>query len=185
MAEAVPGGTFPVFLRPIEQSKKEGHARNFEFLPQTVRHHQPRRGKPRLSWQRCCASGLCPLRQKRRGLAGLPPSKRWGRITLPTSFCAPISWRASRACRCRFGLLYWIPARTCHRFLMRLSIYGISDLALGLYSGFTKQNPMGPGGPPPGFDPQNPGPPDRMGPPPGGMGRPDGMGPPGENPSYR
>lgn len=53
--------------------------------------------------------------------------------------------------------------------------------ALGLYSGFTKQNPMGPGGPPSGFDPQNPGPPDRMGPPPGGMGRPDGMGPPGEN----
>lgn len=28
--------------------------------------------------------------------------------------------------------------------------------ALGLYSGFTKQNPMGPGGPPPGFDPQRP-----------------------------
>src|SRR6202451_1283831 len=53
--------------------------------------------------------------------------------------------------------------------------------ALGLYSGFTKQNPMGPGGPPPRFDPQNPGPSDRMGPPPGGMGRPDGMGPPGEN----
>lgn len=43
--------------------------------------------------------------------------------------------------------------------------------ALGLYSGFTKQNPMGPGGPPPGFDPQHPrnrpGPPEgRIGPPP-------------------
>jgi protocatechuate 3,4-dioxygenase beta subunit len=48
--------------------------------------------------------------------------------------------------------------------------------ALGLYSGFTKQNPMGPGGrggpggPPPGFDPQHPGnhpgPPENMGPPP-------------------
>ncbi len=29
--------------------------------------------------------------------------------------------------------------------------------AMGLYSGFTKQNPMGPGGPPPDFDPQHPG----------------------------
>jgi len=46
--------------------------------------------------------------------------------------------------------------------------------ALGLYSGFTQQNPMGPGGgpggPPPGFDPQHvgnhPGPPGSMGPPP-------------------
>ncbi|MGA8029144.1 MAG: intradiol ring-cleavage dioxygenase [Bryobacteraceae bacterium] len=43
--------------------------------------------------------------------------------------------------------------------------------ALGLYSGFTKQNPMGPGGPPPGFDPEHPrnhpGPPEgMMGPPP-------------------
>lgn len=58
--------------------------------------------------------------------------------------------------------------------------------ALGLYSGFTKQNPMGPGGPdgpggpppsgsqkgspPPGFDPQHPGnrpgPPENLGPPP-------------------
>src|ERR1700685_626202 len=42
--------------------------------------------------------------------------------------------------------------------------------ALGLYSGFTQQNPMGPGGPPPGFDPQHPrnhpGPPEEMGPPP-------------------
>ncbi len=54
--------------------------------------------------------------------------------------------------------------------------------ALGLYSGFTKENPMGPGGPggpggsgglggpPPGFDPQHPGnrpgPPETMGPPP-------------------
>jgi protocatechuate 3,4-dioxygenase beta subunit len=54
--------------------------------------------------------------------------------------------------------------------------------ALGLYSGFTAQNPMGPGGPrpgsqggpppgpPPGFDPQHPhnhpGPPEGMGPPP-------------------
>jgi protocatechuate 3,4-dioxygenase beta subunit len=42
--------------------------------------------------------------------------------------------------------------------------------ALGLYSGFTKQNPRGPGGPPPDFDPQHPGhhpgPPERMGPPP-------------------
>jgi len=42
--------------------------------------------------------------------------------------------------------------------------------ASGLYSGFTKQNPMGPGGPPPRFDPQHPGnrpgPPERMGPPP-------------------
>lgn len=41
--------------------------------------------------------------------------------------------------------------------------------ALGLYSGFTKQNPMGPGGPgdhhgpPPGFDPNHPG--NRPGPP--------------------
>ena len=49
--------------------------------------------------------------------------------------------------------------------------------ALGLYAGFTKQNPMGPGGPggrppgpPPDFDPQHagnhPGPPEAMGPPP-------------------
>ncbi len=54
--------------------------------------------------------------------------------------------------------------------------------ALGVYSGYTKQNPMGPGGPggpppgrgfgppPPGFDPQHPGshagPPEGMGPPP-------------------
>jgi protocatechuate 3,4-dioxygenase beta subunit len=42
--------------------------------------------------------------------------------------------------------------------------------ALGLYSGFTKQNPTGPGGPPPDFDPQHPrnrsGPPENMGPPP-------------------
>jgi len=50
--------------------------------------------------------------------------------------------------------------------------------ALGLYSGFTKQNPMGPGGPggpgfggpPPGFDPNHAGdhggPPEGMGPPP-------------------
>ena len=59
--------------------------------------------------------------------------------------------------------------------------------ALGLYAGFTQQNPMGPGGPggpdgparfggpppggsPPGFDPQHPGnrpgPPENMGPPP-------------------
>ncbi len=44
--------------------------------------------------------------------------------------------------------------------------------ALGLYAGFTKQNPMGPGGPPPGFDPQHPG--NRPGP-------PEGMGPPPEN----
>jgi protocatechuate 3,4-dioxygenase beta subunit len=35
---------------------------------------------------------------------------------------------------------------------------------LGLYSGFTKQNPQGPGGPPPGFDPRHPG--DHLGPPP-------------------
>ena len=48
--------------------------------------------------------------------------------------------------------------------------------ALGLYSGFTKQNPMGPGGPggpPPGFDPNHPG--NRAGP-------PEGMGPPPMNP---
>ena len=50
--------------------------------------------------------------------------------------------------------------------------------ALGVYSGFTQNDPMGPGGPggpppggpPPGFDPQhpenNPGPPGMMGPPP-------------------
>jgi protocatechuate 3,4-dioxygenase beta subunit len=46
--------------------------------------------------------------------------------------------------------------------------------ALGLYSGYTAQNPMGPGGrppgPPPGFDPQHPhnhpGPPEGFGPPP-------------------
>lgn len=46
--------------------------------------------------------------------------------------------------------------------------------ALGLYSGFTKMDPRGPGGPggppPPGFDPQHPGnrtgPPGNMGPPP-------------------
>ena len=53
--------------------------------------------------------------------------------------------------------------------------------ALGLYSGFTKQNPMGPGGPPsgfgpdgppPGFDPQHPG---------NHPGPPEGMGPPPEN----
>jgi protocatechuate 3,4-dioxygenase beta subunit len=42
--------------------------------------------------------------------------------------------------------------------------------ALGLYSGFTKQNPMGPGGPPPGFDPQHRD--NRPGPPEGMMGRP-------------
>lgn len=44
--------------------------------------------------------------------------------------------------------------------------------ALGLYSGFTRQNPMDPGGPPPGFDPQHPG--SRPGP-------PEGFGPPPEN----
>lgn len=60
--------------------------------------------------------------------------------------------------------------------------------ALGLYSGFTKQNPMGPGGPPPGFDPQHAGPPegmeppDRMGPP-DGIGPPDRMGPPANHPT--
>ena len=50
--------------------------------------------------------------------------------------------------------------------------------ALGLYSGFTRQNPMGPGGsggpggPPPGFDPNHPG---------NRPGQPEGMGPPPEN----
>ncbi len=48
--------------------------------------------------------------------------------------------------------------------------------ALGLYSGFTKQNPMGPGGPPPDFDPEHPGnrpgPPEGFGPPPGSPGGP-------------
>ena len=53
--------------------------------------------------------------------------------------------------------------------------------ALGLYAGYTKNNPMegpgGPGGPPPGFDPEHHGPPpggDRGpgGPPPFGMGGP-------------
>lgn len=49
--------------------------------------------------------------------------------------------------------------------------------ALGLYSGFTKQNPMGPGGPPPNgpppdFDPSRPG---------NHPGPPEGMGPPPEN----
>lgn len=62
--------------------------------------------------------------------------------------------------------------------------------ALGLYSGFTKQNPMGPGGPgmgpggprmgtggpPPGFDPEHP---ENHPGPPEGMGRPPG--PPHEN----
>jgi protocatechuate 3,4-dioxygenase beta subunit len=49
--------------------------------------------------------------------------------------------------------------------------------ALGLYAGFTKQNPMGPGGPdghggpPPGFE----------GPDPGHSGPPEGMGPPPES----
>ena len=42
--------------------------------------------------------------------------------------------------------------------------------AMGLYSGFTKQNPAGSGGPPPHFDPQHPGnrpgPPEQFGPPP-------------------
>jgi protocatechuate 3,4-dioxygenase beta subunit len=48
--------------------------------------------------------------------------------------------------------------------------------AVGLYAGFTRQNPMGPGGPPPGFDPQHPGnhPSDHAGP-------PEGMGPPPHN----
>jgi len=44
--------------------------------------------------------------------------------------------------------------------------------AVGLYSGFTAQNPMGPGGPPPSFDPEHPdnhpAPPEGMGPPPPG-----------------
>ena len=50
--------------------------------------------------------------------------------------------------------------------------------ALGLYAGFTKQDPMGPGGadgpggPPPGFDPQHPG---------NHPGPTEGMGPPPEN----
>jgi protocatechuate 3,4-dioxygenase beta subunit len=48
--------------------------------------------------------------------------------------------------------------------------------AIGLYSGFTKQNPMGPGGPPPGFDPEHPE--NRPGPPEGMAER---MGPPPEN----
>ena len=52
--------------------------------------------------------------------------------------------------------------------------------ALGLYAGYTKNNPMegpggptgGPGGPPPGFDPDHPGDHGSGGPPPFGMGAP-------------
>jgi len=44
--------------------------------------------------------------------------------------------------------------------------------ALGLYSGFTSQNPMGPEGPPPGYDPQHPG---------NHSGPSEGMGPPPQN----
>jgi len=59
--------------------------------------------------------------------------------------------------------------------------------ALGLYSGFSAQNPMGPGGPgggfggpPPDFDPNHPG--DGPGPPPGGIRPPPGDQPPGSQP---
>ncbi|HEX4485577.1 MAG TPA: intradiol ring-cleavage dioxygenase [Terriglobales bacterium] len=50
--------------------------------------------------------------------------------------------------------------------------------ALGLYSGFTKQNPRGPGGPPPDFDPAHPG--NRPGPPENRF--PENPGPPPHNP---
>ncbi len=53
--------------------------------------------------------------------------------------------------------------------------------ALGLYAGFTKQNPRGPGGPPPGFGPGGPPPsfdPQHPGNHPGPL---EGMGPPPEN----
>lgn len=60
-------------------------------------------------------------------------------------------------------------ARTC-RPLPHVAVDLWHCDALGLYSGFTKQNPMGPGGPPPGFDPQHPG--NRPGPPEGSMGPP-------------
>ncbi len=66
----------------------------------------------------------------------------------------------------RIGIL---DARSC-KPLQRVAVNIWSCDALGLYSGFTKQNPMGPGGPPPDFDPQHsgnrPGPPEGFGPPP-------------------
>ena len=83
----------------------------------------------------------------------------------------------------RIGLL---DARSC-KPLGNVAVDIWSCDALGLYSGFTKQNPVGPGGlhgpggpgpgsgpggPPPGFDPQHPG--NRPGP-------PEGFGPPPEN----
>jgi protocatechuate 3,4-dioxygenase beta subunit len=73
----------------------------------------------------------------------------------------------------RIGLL---DARNC-KPLNNVAVDIWSCDALGLYSGFTKQNPMGPGGPgapgqgfgpggpPPGFDPEHPG--NRPGPPEG------------------
>lgn len=64
--------------------------------------------------------------------------------------------------------LVLLDARTC-RPLPNIAVDIWHCDALGLYSGFTKQNPIGPGGPP-GFDPQHPG--NRPGPPEGRMGPP-------------
>ena len=62
-----------------------------------------------------------------------------------------------------------LDARSC-KPLQGVAVDMWSCDAMGLYSGFTKQNPMGPGGPPPDFDPQHlgnhPGPPEGFGPPP-------------------
>lgn len=64
-----------------------------------------------------------------------------------------------------------LDARTCKPLQgVAVDIWGCD--AMGLYSGFTKENPMGPGGPPPNFDPQHPG---------NSHGLPEGFGPPPEN----
>ena len=65
-----------------------------------------------------------------------------------------------------------LDARSC-KPLQGVAVDMWSCDAMGLYSGFTKQNPMGPGGPPPNFDPQHPG--SRPG------SRPGPLGPPPKN----
>ncbi len=72
-----------------------------------------------------------------------------------------------------------LDVRTCQP-LRNAAIDIWSCDALGLYAGYTKANPigMGPGGPPPGFDPNRPGPPPGFDPqhPDNRPGPPEGMG---------
>ncbi len=74
-----------------------------------------------------------------------------------------------------------LDARTC-RPLQNAAVDIWHCDALGLYAGFTQINPTGggPGGPPPGFDPQHPGPPPGFDPqhPGNRPGPPEGAGPP-------